>query len=121
MLAEDDKVNQEVAKGLLSKFGLSPDLAENGLEAVRMLSEKTYDIVIMDCMMPEMDGYEATRKIRANINKTIPVIALTANALQGSAEECLAAGMSDYMTKPIDPLVLEATLSKWLSETDLKT
>lgn len=121
LLAEDDKVNQEVAKGLLSKFGLSPDLAENGLEAVRMLSEKTYDIVIMDCMMPEMDGYEATRKIRANINKTIPVIALTANALQGSAEECLAAGMSDYMTKPIDPLVLEATLSKWLSETDLKT
>jgi len=118
LLVEDDLINQEVAKGLLSKLGLTAQIAANGVQALQALSEKEFDIVLMDCMMPEMDGYEATRKLRrgesGTSNQEKPVIALTANVMDGSKEECLAAGMSDFLSKPIMPQELITMLQRWL-------
>tara|TARA_R110001606_G_scaffold361754_7_gene515208 strand:+ start:113357 stop:115594 length:2238 start_codon:yes stop_codon:yes gene_type:complete len=118
LLVEDDIINQQVAKALLGKFGLTVELAENGQEALDKLKNGHYALVLMDCMMPVMDGYEATKLIRAGTagdNSTaIPIIALTANAMEGSAEECIAVGMSDYISKPLDPQILVEKLEKWL-------
>lgn len=120
LLVEDNLINQEVALSLLSDIGLKADVVENGLEALVKLnqnaSEAPYNLVLMDCQMPEMDGYEATRRIRngeAGAEHTsVPVLALTANAMKGDKEKCLAAGMDDYLTKPID----ESLLAKKISE-----
>jgi len=118
LLVEDNLINQQVALGLLKKFSQVPDLAQNGEEALKALAAKDYDLVLMDCQMPVMDGYQATRAIRdpqSKVrNKAIPVIALTANALQGDREKCLSAGMDDHVAKPIDPRLLGETLKKWL-------
>ncbi|HEC73652.1 MAG TPA: response regulator, partial [Methylophaga aminisulfidivorans] len=118
LLVEDDLINQEVAKGLLCKLGITAQIASNGIQALQALSEKEFDIVLMDCMMPEMDGYEATTKLRhgesGGTNQNKPVIALTANVMDGSKEECLAAGMSDFLSKPIMPQELIAMLQRWL-------
>tara|TARA_R110002049_G_scaffold52463_2_gene146880 strand:- start:7688 stop:9934 length:2247 start_codon:yes stop_codon:yes gene_type:complete len=118
LLVEDDIINQQVAKTLLGKFGLTVELAENGQEALDKLKKGQYSLVLMDCMMPLMDGYEATKLIRTDvtgdINTAIPIIALTANAMEGSAEECIAVGMSDYLSKPIDPKILVQKIEKWL-------
>jgi signal transduction histidine kinase/DNA-binding response OmpR family regulator len=104
LLAEDNPVNQKVAAGVLQSIGCNFDLAQDGLEAFNLLAEKRYDVVLMDCQMPNMDGFEATRRIREreecqDISRA-PIVALTANALQGDREKCLAAGMDDYLTKP---------------------
>ncbi|NLA76017.1 MAG: response regulator, partial [Deltaproteobacteria bacterium] len=94
------------------------DTAFNGAEAIIALQKNNYHIVLMDCQMPDLDGYEATRRIRKNRdgvkNPGIPVIALTASSLKGDREKCLNAGMDDYLSKPIDPLILKDKLEKWL-------
>ncbi len=115
LLVEDDLINQEVSESLLRKFGLEVDIASNGAEALKILEQKKYDIILMDCMMPVMDGYEATRKLRSgaagDLNKDTKVLALTANAMEGAASECLLAGMNDYMSKPIEPAILNKKLA----------
>jgi len=116
LLVEDNPVNQEVAIDLLEQFGCTVEGANDGLEAVKRLTESRYDIVFMDCQMPEMDGYEATRALREYeqpLNRRTPVVALTANAMEEDRRMCLAADMDDYMTKPVTRRQLAAMLAKW--------
>ena len=119
LLAEDDAINQLVTKSILSKFGYQVDVASDGSEALKFLEEMDYDLVLMDCMMPVLNGYEATTVIRDLTSKVrnhnIPVIALTANAMREDHERCLAVGMNDYLSKPIEVPELHAMLEKWLS------
>jgi two-component system sensor histidine kinase/response regulator len=104
LLVEDNEINQEVAIGQLEEAEVFVDLAENGAEAVRMVRENDYDVVLMDMQMPVMDGIEATRILRSNPRfETLPIIAMTANALVSDREMCLEAGMNDHIAKPIDP------------------
>ncbi len=113
LLAEDNKVNQIVATKLLEKFGCTIDLAVNGQLAIDAWQNNSYDAIFMDCQMPIMDGYEATRIIReqeTSVEQHIPIIALTANAMDGEAENCYAAGMDKYLTKPINKKLLRKTL-----------
>lgn len=116
LLVEDNLINQKLALALLKKCGIQAELAENGQIALEKLAAKPYDLVLMDCQMPILDGYQATEKLRAEkgINQATPVIALTANAMQGDKERCSAAGMNDYLTKPINPDLLTSALEKWL-------
>ncbi len=118
LIAEDNVVNQHVARGILKKLGLHADAVANGAEAIAALEMIPYDLVLMDCMMPEMDGYEATRQIRSQrsgvLNHDIPVIAMTANAMLGDRQLCLEAGMNDYVSKPVDAKALAAALDRWL-------
>ncbi|WP_157237809.1 response regulator [Desulfobacter curvatus] len=119
LLAEDNITNQIVAKGILEKFGYYVDAVANGFEAVRSLEKMPYDLVLMDLQMPELDGLEATRMIRNTasnvIHPDIPVIAMTANAMAGDREKCLNAGMNDYISKPVDPILLAEKIEKWLN------
>ena len=115
LLAEDNTVNQKLATRLLEQLGAHVQVASNGAEALRALAAADFDVVLMDCQMPEMDGYEATRRLRGTPgarNPSIPVIALTAHALATDRAKCLAAGMNDYLTKPIDPTRLQQALTK---------
>ncbi|MBK1879059.1 response regulator [Pelagicoccus mobilis] len=118
LVVEDNVTNQHVAKGILEKFGLKVSLAANGLEALRNLEQFNYDLVFMDCQMPEMDGYEASQRIRADEMKEersrTPIVAMTANNIKGDREKCLEAGMDDYIAKPIKPDKLLAILESWL-------
>jgi CheY-like chemotaxis protein len=114
LLAEDNPFNQALATAILGKLGYGYDLAENGEQVLSMMASKTYDIVLMDVQMPEMDGLEATRTIRKEYTNVQPVIiAMTANAMQEDREECLQAGMDDYLSKPIKPEDLILLLKKW--------
>jgi PAS domain S-box-containing protein len=115
LLAEDNIVNQKIGVRLLEKCNCRVDLAANGKEAVKMAVRFPYDLILMDCGMPEMDGYEATRAIRAGECKgtRIPIIALTAHAIAGTQEECLASGMDDYVPKPVSLDAIEQTLLRW--------
>ena len=119
LLAEDDPTNQFVTKMIVSKFGYKMDVVNNGSEALKVLEENDYTLVLMDCMMPVMNGFEATSIIRdqssAVRNHAIPVIALTANAFKEDQERCLAVGMDDYLSKPIDVNELLAMLEKWVA------
>ncbi|NQZ06847.1 MAG: response regulator [Algicola sp.] len=115
LLVEDNKTNQEVAINLLSEVQLSVDSAFNGKEAIDKLANNRYDLVLMDVQMPEMDGITATKRIRADLNIKIPIVAMTAHAMQGDKDRCLAAGMDDYITKPIDVEHFYHTLGKWLA------
>jgi len=116
LLAEDNPVNQKLAVRLLQKMGAEVQVAATGLEALRALREADFDAALMDCQMPELDGYEATRRLRSGAgavrNPNIPVIALTAHALATDRTKCLAAGMNDYLTKPINPQLLRECLSR---------
>jgi CheY-like chemotaxis protein len=118
LLAEDNITNQQVALAILRKFGLSADVVANGREALEALKTLPYDLVLMDVQMPEMDGLEATRRIRnpqtAIPNRSIPIIAMTAHAMQGDQEMCLEAGMNDYFTKPVSSAALAGAIEKWL-------
>jgi len=118
LVAEDNQTNQEVVLAMLTRLGCQVDMAGNGVETIKALQTADYDIVLMDCEMPEMDGYEATARIRAPEtgvrNPRIPIIAVTADAMVGDRNKCIAAGMNDYLTKPIEPEELTAALTKWV-------
>jgi len=119
LVAEDNLVNQRVVLGLLAKLGHHADAVRNGLEAVKAVESGTYDVVFMDCQMPELDGFEATRRIRrlSGTCARVPIVALTANAMQGDRERCLDVGMNDYVTKPVDVGRLLAALQRFLPTT----
>lgn len=118
LLVEDHPVNQKVEKSILERFGLRVEIAENGQQALDKLATSDYDLVLMDCQMPVMDGLEATRRIRADDspvrNRQVPVIALTARFMQADRVACLDAGMNDYMSKPFEPGLLRDLLQRWL-------
>ena len=121
LLVEDNLINQKVALGLLKKLGVSADVAADGLEAVAAWEQGKYDLILMDCMMPQMDGFAATRRIRAaEISTHIPIIAMTANAMEGDREKCLQAGMDDYVSKPVKVPLLRAAIQnmkeQWLQQ-----
>jgi two-component system sensor histidine kinase/response regulator len=115
LLVEDNAINREVATELLQAIGLQVDLAENGRQALERVPGANYDLILMDMQMPELDGVEATRAIRALPGgASLPIIAMTANAFDDDRQRCFAAGMNDFITKPVDPARLHATLLKWL-------
>lgn len=129
LLAEDNEVNQEVARSMLEKIGCTVDVVDNGAKAVEALTAQKYDLVLMDCQMPVLDGYEAVRVIREleqsvefrhpdgpDGRRRIPVVALTAHAMQGDRERCLAAGMDDYLSKPFTIDNLSSMIIKWLPD-----
>jgi two-component system sensor histidine kinase/response regulator len=118
LVVEDNAVNQKVAQGLLKKFGIQVDIAANGQEALNSLENFPFDLVLMDCQMPVMDGYEATQKVRLPesqvLNREIPIVAMTANSMQGDREKCLEVGMDDFISKPVNPSKLQEVLKHWL-------
>ena len=114
LLAEDNEINQQVAREILNQAGVVVDIADNGRAAVEMAAEKSYDAILMDLQMPVMDGYEATRRIRAvAAHKDLPIIAMTAHAMASERDKCLALGMNDHVTKPVDPDHLYGVLATW--------
>jgi CheY-like chemotaxis protein len=117
LLAEDNPVNQKVAITVLKKLGLQADLARNGREALEAVKAASFDLILMDCQMPEMDGFEATRQIRRMEDGKVhvPIVAMTANALAGDKERCLEVGMDDYVPKPITIESVREALKRWLS------
>ncbi len=126
LLVEDNQINQKVAVGMLARLGFRTDIASNGYRAIKVLENTCYDLVFMDCQMPEMDGYEATKIVRDTqssvIDHNVPIIAMTASAMQGDREKCLAAGMNGYISKPVSPEAIYDVLKKWLlDKKDRKT
>jgi two-component system sensor histidine kinase/response regulator len=115
LIAEDNPINQEVAALMLEHLGYEVAVAASGVEALAALQKETFALVLMDCQMPEMDGFTAASAIRARADaiREIPIIAMTANAMKGDRERCMAAGMDDYIAKPIDPKDLAAKIAKW--------
>jgi CheY-like chemotaxis protein len=122
LIVEDNAVNQEVARAMLTELGCSIRLASDGREALTALRDEEYDLVFMDCQMPEMDGFEAVRRFRGSASTgyatraDVPIVALTANALAGDAERCLASGFSDYLAKPVRREQLDTALARWIRE-----
>ena len=134
LVAEDNPINQKVAAKMLGKLGCRVDVVANGREAVEAVAQLPYDVVFMDCQMPEMDGFDATREIRrleaidkgqevpesdtsgrsARATRRIPIVAMTANAMAGDRERCLTAGMDDFVSKPVQSQMLQAVLQRWL-------
>ena len=125
LVAEDNITNQQVALGILKKLGLAADAVANGEEVLQVLAVVPYDLVLMDVQMPEMDGLQATCQIRdpqsGVLDHQIPIIAMTAHAMQGDRERCLEAGMNGYVFKPVTPLALADALHEWLPRKPKKT
>jgi CheY-like chemotaxis protein/HPt (histidine-containing phosphotransfer) domain-containing protein len=115
-LAEDNPVNRLVMLAQLEKLGFSAHAVANGVQALEALRQEKYDLVLMDCQMPEMDGFEATRCIRRSDGPRIPIVAVTADAMSGDRERCIREGMDDYISKPIALRPLAAVLARWLPE-----
>jgi CheY-like chemotaxis protein len=119
LLVEDSDINLKVMAAMLKKIGYQTSLAMDGQEAVIALKESDFDLVLMDCTMPVMDGYQATAMIRDTTtgvkNPNVPVVAMTARAMQGDREKCLQAGMNDYLSKPVVWETLTTVLYRWLS------
>ena len=115
LVAEDNMVNQRVAVKMLERLGCRADVVADGSQAVRRLALVPYDLVLMDCQMPVMDGYEATAAIRraSHARANVPIVAMTAHALQGDRERCLAAGMNDYIPKPVQPVDLRGVIERY--------
>jgi CheY-like chemotaxis protein len=115
LLVEDNPVNQSVIEAMLRSLGLEVSVAHDGIQAVEKVSQQHFAAILMDCRLPQVDGYEATRRIRLLPNGgQLPIIALTANALQGDRERCMAAGMDDYLSKPLRRTDLQQVLQRWL-------
>ena len=114
---EDNPINQKVAARALSCLGFQTDVTSDGQEAVEAVKQRRYALILMDCMMPTMDGYEATRAIRAleGAGERTPIVAFTADTTAGCRERCLEAGMDDYLTKPLDMTRLSTALGRWLA------
>jgi len=122
LLVEDNEINQQVAEGLLARVGISLSIVHDGQQAVEAVHSDAFDGVLMDMQMPVMDGLEATRLIRADAQfHDLPIIAMTANAMPGDREKCLAAGMNDHISKPVDPNQLYATLIRWIRKSQINT
>src|SRR5206468_5076979 len=124
LLAEDNPINQKLAVVVLQKAGYSVDAVDTGAQALEKVQSNHYNVVLMDVQMPELDGFEATHKIREwekNTGQHIPIIAMTAHAMQGDRERCLDAGMDDYVTKPLQPKVLFSALDRWTHTDQLPT
>jgi CheY-like chemotaxis protein len=121
LVAEDNPVNQKVAVLMLQRLGCRVDVVPDGREAVAALRGNTYDLVLMDCQMPNLDGFQATQEIRrfeqaghdGQSGPRVPIVAMTANALEGDRERCLASGMDDYLAKPVKHDQLEQTIERW--------
>jgi two-component system sensor histidine kinase/response regulator len=125
LVAEDNPINQKLAKRLLEKLGCQVDVASNGVEAVQMWAQFGYNAIFMDCLMPEMDGYEATRQIRMREQQNparshTPIVALTANTMPGDRERCISSGMDDFIPKPIPPDAMNRMLRRWACQTPLE-
>jgi CheY-like chemotaxis protein len=120
LVAEDDDMNKQMALMLLKRLGYEADSAANGKEVLEIVSEKTYDVILMDVQMPEMDGLEATRMIRLCLSEQPVIIAMTANAMDGDREACLKAGMEDYLSKPVNVDDLMEKLETWATESQNK-
>src|SRR5581483_8326667 len=118
LVAEDDITNQKVVLAILSKLGYQVEAVGDGKQALLRLRSEPYDLLLLDCQMPELDGYRTAASVRdpktGAANPQIPIVAMTANALNGEREKCLAAGMNDYIAKPVHPETLARTLEKWL-------
>ena len=117
LLAEDNQINQQVSSRMLAALGYTIDIVRNGAQAIKAIQEHAYDLVLMDCQMPEMDGLAATAYIRTHLDPdhTIPIVALTANALSEDRSRCLEAGMNDFLAKPVSPAQLESMIQQWMS------
>jgi CheY-like chemotaxis protein len=115
LVVEDTPINQQVARGMLARLGYTADLASNGVEALDALGRGSYAAILMDCHMPQMDGFESSREIRRRegASRHTPIIAMTASAMRGERERCLAAGMDDYIAKPVRLQELRARLERW--------
>ncbi len=113
LVAEDNPINQQLAMIILNKMGYKPEVAENGKEVLQQMTRHQFDIILMDIQMPEMDGLEATQHIRNSKGHQPVIIAITANATRYDRDECLAKGMNDYLSKPVDLEELSQTISKW--------
>ena len=124
LIVEDNVINQMVAQTILEELGIQSDIAGNGVEALQALESLPYDLVLMDCLMPVMDGLEASRRIRDSdskvLNRSIPIIAMTASTMAEDREKCLAAGMNDFLSKPVEVDKLQQTLLSWLPKTESK-
>lgn len=114
LVVDDNAVNQKVAAKLLEKLGCAVEVAGNGREAVTMATRLPFDLIFMDCQMPEIDGYEATQILRTRYRSTVPIVAMTANAMDGDRDKCLAAGMTDYLSKPVVLATLQRILDKYI-------
>jgi CheY-like chemotaxis protein len=117
LVVEDNAINQMVVANMLESLGLSVQTANNGREALTLLDQHPFDLILMDCQMPEMDGYQTTHHIRRHHRQqlaAIPIVALTANAMVEDRERCIAAGMNDYLSKPVSLQILRDKLSRWL-------
>ena len=116
LVVEDNATNQLVAVGILASLGFTAEVAGNGLEALQALDRRAFEAVLMDCHMPVMDGYTATRQIRQDEGQArhTPIIAMTAGAVLGDRELCLEAGMDDYVSKPVTPESIDSVLTRWL-------
>jgi two-component system, sensor histidine kinase and response regulator len=117
-VAEDNAINRAVMLALLQKLGYKADAVNNGAEAVEAVQRGTYDLILMDCQMPVMDGFEATRRIRSSAGPGVPIIAVTADAMADDRIRCLNEGMSDYLAKPVELGSLEEVLARWLAASD---